>query len=196
MNDDQQQLAIDFHAPATIPPADAFALRKARYEEACALHDWALEQALAALDTDGPIPGFVPALFDDFMRRLDAFKASAWREFHGQPTHHFTIEPDSPRAPLPHRQGDVPQPPGVGRAHRRRQRRRQRGELERGGAGAGGARPRRGPRAAGGLVRLVSYAEDGSSLLVGPRSGAHPGLSPEGSRKFVGAVLVASAPAS
>ena len=97
MNDDQQQLAIDFHAPATIPPADAFALRKARYEEACALHDWALEQALAALDTDGPIPGFVPALFDDFMRRLDAFKASAWREFHGQPTHHFTIEPDSPR---------------------------------------------------------------------------------------------------
>ena len=42
MHDDQQQLAIDFHAPATTPPADAFALRKARYEEACALYDWAL----------------------------------------------------------------------------------------------------------------------------------------------------------
>ena len=95
MND--PQLVIDFHVPATTPPADDFVRRKARYVEACALYDWALEQALAALDQLDNFEGFIPALFDDFMRTLEVFKSSAWREFHGQPTHHFTIEPDLPR---------------------------------------------------------------------------------------------------
>ena len=93
MND--PQLVIDFHVPATTPPADAFALRKARYEEACALYDWALEQALAALDQLDHLEGFIPALFDDFMRRLEVFKARAWREFLNEPTYHFTIRPST-----------------------------------------------------------------------------------------------------